>query len=71
MRQRAVYDILGNTHAGLLLIAAERPVDLLRRSTDLAYHCVGSLVDLGVVRSFLLLYTVTIDGSTKYRSTPA
>jgi hypothetical protein len=67
MRQRAVYDILGDTHAGLLLIAAKRPAVLLRRSIDLAYHYVGSLVDLGVVRSCLVLYTMMNVGSTKYR----
>lgn len=66
MRQRAVHDILGDTYAGLLLIAATRPVVLLQRSIDLAYHCVGSLVDLGVVRSCLVLYTVMNVESTKY-----
>jgi hypothetical protein len=55
-----------STYAGLLLIAAIRPVDLLRQSIDLVYHCVGSLVDLGVVRSCLLLYTMVDVGSTKY-----
>jgi hypothetical protein len=68
MRQRVwCLQYFSDTYAGLLLIAARRPAVLLRRSVDLAYHCVRSLVDLGVVRSCLELYTVFTVGSTKYR----
>jgi hypothetical protein len=47
-------------YAGLLSIIARRPIDLLRPSINLSYHCVGSPVDLGVVGSCWKLCTVRI-----------